>query len=208
MTKTSTRIAAALAGAAVVAALASCGTATEKATNPGAGEVAASSAAQAATHNSDDVMFAQMMIPHHQQAVELSALVPGRSSDPSLITLADAIAGQQQPEIDTMKAALQQWGVDPEKPAHGSGHAGMAMQGMVDDATIVKLEALKGSAFDELWLKSMIGHHAGAIAMAKSEIVDGKNPEMIALANNIVAAQQTEIDQMNSMLAAMAAQGG
>ncbi|MBU3749997.1 MAG: DUF305 domain-containing protein, partial [Mycobacterium sp.] len=131
MTKTSTRIAAALAGAAVAAALASCGgTATEKATNPSAGEVAASAGAQDATHNSDDVMFAQMMIPHHEQAVELSALVPGRSSDPSLIALADAIAGQQQPEIDTMKATLQQWGVDPEKSAHGSGHAGMAQQGI------------------------------------------------------------------------------
>lgn len=203
MSTTSTRLTAALAGLAAVAALSSCSTATKE--DHGAHATSASSAA-APAHDEDDVMFAQMMIPHHQQAVELAALVPDRSTDPALIKLAAAISAQQQPEIDTMTAALRQWGVNPDEMAHGSGHAGMTMQGMVDDATMVKLEALKGPEFDALWLKSMIGHHQGAIAMAKVEITDGTNPAMIAMAKDIVSAQQSEIDQMNTMLAGV--QGG
>ena len=203
MSTTSTRLTAALAGLAAVAALSSCSTATKE--DHSAHATSASSAA-APAHDEDDVMFAQMMIPHHQQAVELAALVPDRSTDPALIKLAAAISAQQQPEIDTMTAALRQWGVNPDEMAHGSGHAGMTMQGMVDDATMVKLEALKGPEFDALWLKSMIGHHQGAIAMAKVEITDGTNPAMIAMAKDIVSAQQSEIDQMNTMLAGV--QGG
>lgn len=204
MNTTRIRITAALAGAAAIFALSSCSTATKE---DRSAQTSAASATQT-THDTDDVMFAQMMIPHHQQAVELAGLVPDRSTNPAVVKLAAAVSAQQQPEIDTMRASLKQWGVNPDEMAHGSGHAGMAMQGMVDDATMIKLEALKGSEFDALWLKSMISHHQGAIAMADVEIKDGSNPEMITLAKNIVSAQQAEIDQMNSMLAGMGVQGG
>jgi uncharacterized protein (DUF305 family) len=204
MTTTRIRITAALAGAAAIVALSSCSATTKE---DRSAQTSAASATQAA-HNTDDVMFAQMMIPHHQQAVELAALVPDRSTNPAVIKLASTISAQQQPEIDAMRASLKQWGVNPDEMPHGSGHAGMTMQGMVDDATIIKLEALKGSEFDALWLKSMIGHHQGAIAMADVEIKDGSNPEMITLAKNIVSAQQAEIDQMNTMLAGSGVQGG
>lgn len=204
MNTTRIRITAALAGAAAIFALSSCSTATKE---DRSAQTSTASATQT-THDTDDVMFAQMMIPHHQQAVELAGLVPDRSTNPAVVKLAAAVSAQQQPEIDTMRASLKQWGVNPDEMAHGSGHAGMAMQGMVDDATMIKLEALKGSEFDALWLKSMISHHQGAIAMADVEIKDGSNPEMITLAKNIVSAQQAEIDQMNSMLAGMGVQGG
>lgn len=204
MNTTRIRITAALAGAAAIFALSSCSTATKEDRSAQTSTVSATQT----THDTDDVMFAQMMIPHHQQAVELAGLVPDRSTNPAVVKLAAAVSAQQQPEIDTMRASLKQWGVNPDEMAHGSGHAGMAMQGMVDDATMIKLEALKGSEFDALWLKSMISHHQGAIAMADVEIKDGSNPEMITLAKNIVSAQQAEIDQMNSMLAGMGVQGG
>ncbi len=196
------RITAALAGAAAIVALSSCSTATKEDNSAQTSTVAGAQAA----HDTDDVMFAQMMIPHHQQAVELATLVPDRSTNPAVVKLAGAISAQQQPEIDTMRAALKQWGVNPDEMAHGSGHAGMTMQGMVDDSTMIKLEALKGPEFDALWLKSMISHHQGAIAMADVEIKDGENAEMVALAKNIVSAQQAEIGQMNTMLAGV--QGG
>ena len=144
--------------------------------------------------------FAAMMIPHHQQAVELAAMVPDRSTNPDVLALATKIAGAQQPEINTMKALLLQWDVDPNEMSHESGHAGMAMAGMVDDATMVKLDNLKGTDFDTLWLQSMISHHEGAIAMAKTEIADGKSADMVTLAGSIVTAQQAEIDQMKQML--------
>jgi len=187
--------------AAFVTALAvsSCGTAARQDQGLSASET---SAEQVAAHNADDVFFAQLMIPHHQQAIELAMLVPDRSSNPDVVALASKIVGEQQPEINTMKALLLQWNVNPTEMPHESGHAGMAMAGMVDDATLVKLDSLKGADFDALWLQSMINHHQGAIQMAKSEIADGKSADMITLAKNIVAAQQSEIDQMKQILGA------
>jgi uncharacterized protein (DUF305 family) len=148
-------------------------------------------------------MFAQMMIPHHEQALELAALVPDRSSNPEVIALAAKISAEQQPEIGAMKALLLQWEVDPNTSAHGSGHDGMAVEGMVDDATMAKLDSLKGAEFDTLWLQAMINHHRGAIAMAESEIADGRNADMITMATTMVATQQAEIDQMTPILAGL-----
>lgn len=152
-----------------------------------------------AAHNADDIMFAQMMIPHHQQALELSALVPERSSNPAVIALAAKIAAEQQPEINTMKALLLQWDADPTPASDHGGH-GMTMQGMVDDATMAKLQSLKGAEFDTLWLQSMIGHHQGAIEMAKAQVANGSSADMTTLAKSIITAQQAEIDQMKQML--------
>ena len=201
MTSTRTQILAVVAAFAATLAVSSCGTAAREDPREDQGlPASATSAEQVAAHNADDVMFAQMMIPHHQQAVELAAMVPDRSTDPDVIALAAKIAGEQQPEINTMKALLLQWDVDPNEMSHESGHAGMAMAGMVDDATMVKLDNLKGTDFDTLWLQSMISHHEGAIAMAKTEIADGKSADMVTLAGSIVTAQQAEIDQMKQML--------
>jgi uncharacterized protein (DUF305 family) len=199
MTSSHTRVLAAITTLAAAIVLSSCGTAATQ--NQGL-SASATSTDQVAAHNADDVMFAQMMIPHHQQAVEVAAMVPDRSNNPDVIALAAKIAGEQQPEIDTMKALLLQWNVDPNEMSHESGHAGMAMTGMVNDATMVRLDSLKGTSFDMLWLQSMISHHQGAIEMAKTEIADGKSADLITLAKNIVAAQQAEIDQMKQMLGA------
>jgi uncharacterized protein (DUF305 family) len=180
----------------IAAVLSSCTSAADQdrvAQPPSSADVTA----EVAAHNTEDVMFAQMMIPHHRQAIELAALVPGRSTSPELLALATRIAGEQQPEIDTMKALLLQWDADPSA-GHG-GHGGMA--GMVDEATMNRLMALSGPAFESLWLQSMISHHRGAIEMAETEIADGRSPDMITLAKNIVAAQQAEIDQMTQMAA-------
>ena len=200
MSSTRTRLVAVLAAVAAATALTSCSTAAKE--EHGTDASSATSTEQTASHNEDDVMFAQMMIPHHQQAIELTALVPDRSTNPDLIALASKIAGEQQPEIGGMRALLLQWDVNPAEMPHESGHAGMAMQGMIDDATMVKLDSLKGADFDILWLQSMISHHQGAIEMAKIEIADGKNVDMITVAKNIVTAQQAEIDQMKQMLGA------
>ena len=76
----------------------------------------------------------------------------------------------------------------------------MAMSGMVDGATMAKLASLNGTEFDTLWLESMIGHHQGAIEMAKAEIANGENVDAIGMAKTIVDTQQAEIDQMKQML--------
>ncbi len=157
------------------------------------------SAQAAAAHNADDVMFAQMMIPHHQQAIELADLTPQRTDNQALLKLANTISAEQQPEIETMKALLVQWGADPTMGDHGM-HGGNAMQGMVDDATMTKLKSLNGPEFDTLWLQSMIAHHQGAIEMAKTEIAKGQSVDLTTMAKSIVTSQQAEIDQMKQML--------
>jgi uncharacterized protein (DUF305 family) len=149
--------------------------------------------------NADDVAFATNMIPHHQQAVDLSALAPERSTNPELLELATRIAAAQQPEIETLKVFLVQWKENPDAGAGHGGH-GSAMAGMVDEATMTKLESLSGAEFDTLWLESMISHHQGAIEMAKAEIANGENVDAKRLAQTIIDTQQAEIGQMKQML--------
>lgn len=197
MTALHIRAAALLAAAATSLTLSACSTAAKTAEDHSGHS---SSAAASAAHNEDDVLFAQLMIPHHQQAVELANMVPERSTNPDVVNLAARIAGAQQPEIDTMKAQLKGWGINPAEMQHESGHAGLSMQGMVDDTTMLNLRGLKGTDFDILWLTSMTGHHQGAIEMAKVETEAGKSPEMTALARSIITAQQAEIDQMKKIL--------
>jgi uncharacterized protein (DUF305 family) len=170
-----------------------------------------SQSGQPAGFNADDVAFATDMIPHHQQAVEMSGLVPDRSVNPAVIKLAADISAAQGPEIETLKVFLVQWkeggsgddtndtnDASPSPESHG-GH-GMDMQGMVDEATMARLESLKGAEFDKLWLQSMIDHHRGAIEMANAEIANGANADAKNLAQQIVTAQQSEIGQMKQML--------
>jgi uncharacterized protein (DUF305 family) len=152
-----------------------------------------------AGYNADDVAFATNMIPHHQQAVELSSLVPDRSTNPALVKLAADITAAQQPEIETMTVFLVQWNENPDTDTGDGGH-GMTMQGMVDDATVAKLVSLNGTEFDTLWLESMISHHQGAIEMAKAEIANGEHVDAVGLARHIVDMQQAEIGQMKQML--------
>jgi len=159
-----------------------------------------SESSAAAPNNAADVTFVSGMIPHHEQAVEMSALVPQRSTNPEVIKLAADISAAQEPEIQTMKGFLAQWNA-----GEGTGHEGHdmgAMTGMVDDGSMAKLETLKGADFDKLWLTSMIGHHEGAVTMAKTEIADGANADAKALASHIVTAQEAEIAQMKQMVAA------
>ncbi|MFG1934186.1 DUF305 domain-containing protein [Mycobacterium sp. NPDC048908] len=154
---------------------------------------------QPAGFNADDVAFATNMIPHHQQAVDLSALVPDRTTNGRLVELAKQISAAQQPEIEVMKVLLVQWN---ENPDAGSGHGGhgAAMHGMVDEATMTKLTSSSGAEFDKLWLESMISHHQGAIEMAKAETANGDNVDAKNLAQKIVTAQEAEIGQMKQML--------
>jgi uncharacterized protein (DUF305 family) len=153
--------------------------------------------AQAAKHNSDDVNFAEMMIPHHQQALEMAAMVPTRTTNQDLLVLAQHIAMDQQAEIQTLKGLLTQW--REPVPPDNAGH-GMTMTGMVDQATMSQLPLMAGDAFYTLWIKSMIVHHQGAVDMAQTEIARGENPDALRIANIILSSQQREISYMHHLL--------
>jgi uncharacterized protein (DUF305 family) len=154
---------------------------------------------QPAGYNADDVAFATNMIPHHQQAVEPSAMVPDRSTNAELVALAQQISAAQEPEVNVMKVFLVQWNENPDTNSGHAGH-GSTMEGMVDAATMTKMESLNGAEFDKLWLEPMISHHQGAIEMAKAEIANGDNVDAKTLATNIVTTQEAEIGQMKQML--------
>ncbi|MFP5313075.1 MAG: DUF305 domain-containing protein, partial [Actinomycetes bacterium] len=151
-------------------------------------------------HNQADIMFAQMMIPHHAQAVEMSDIVlakPDVSAD--VTALATKIKAAQAPEIQQMTDWLTGWNV----PTMMDDHAGHGMTGMVDDAGIDKLKSATGTEAAKLFLEQMIGHHEGAIDMAQQEISAGKFPDAVKLGHDIVDAQQAEITQMKQLLATL-----
>jgi uncharacterized protein (DUF305 family) len=149
--------------------------------------------------NANDVAFATNMIPHHEQAVEMSALVPDRFTNPEVKAIAEQISAAQGPEIQTMKVLLVQWNENADTNSGHEGHGAM-MQGMVDEATMTRLKSLNGTEFDSLWLESMISHHQGAIEMARAEIANGDNVDAKKLAQTIVDTQQAEIGQMKQIL--------
>lgn len=149
--------------------------------------------------NDADVMFAQMMIPHHEQAVEMAQLTEGRAQDPRVIDLAARVAAAQDPEIDLMTGWLQDWG-QAEPGGTGGMEHGSDMGGMMSEDQMAALETASGPGFDLLWLEMMVEHHTGAIDMAQTEVDDGANTDAVALAGEIIAAQQAEIEEMNGIL--------
>lgn len=160
---------------------------------------AEASSAPDAVHNEVDVKFAQDMIPHHEQAVQMAAMVPTHSDNPELRKLADQISAAQQPEIDQLTTWLTDWGQPlPESGGHG-GHS-MDGPGMMDEAQMGALENTHGDGFDQMWLTMMIEHHEGAIEMAKAEIAGGINPSAQQMAQQIIDSQSAEIARMRKML--------
>lgn len=147
-----------------------------------------------ATYTGADVMFLQMMIPHHQQAIDISNIALKSSKDVELLALADTIIEAQTAEIVQMSSWLKEAGASMDM-----GHSMSGMGGMLDEAELSALAVAKGKEFDALWLKGMIEHHDGAIDMS-SMIADASNPEIKAFGENVIKDQSAQIDQMNAML--------
>lgn len=148
----------------------------------------------ASAFDMNDVMFAQMMIPHHEQAVELATLAESNTTDVTILNLAGRIKEAQQPEIDLMQSWLDDAGAGMDM-----GH-NMTMPGIVSDADMATIRAAKDGDFDRLFLTHMIAHHQGAIEMAKDVLTTSENPDVIALANSIITSQTAEIEEMQAML--------
>ena len=151
---------------------------------------------QGSPHNEADVAFSEMMIPHHQQAVEMATLAETRAESQEVKDLAGAIKAAQDPEIQTMQGWLESWGED------GTSHemSPDEMPGMVDSTTMGKLGKASGAAFDRQFLTAMIAHHEGAVAMAQSEKSDGVHKGSLRLADAIIQTQTAEIKRMRALL--------
>lgn len=144
--------------------------------------------------NDADVEFATGMIPHHQQAVVMSEMAIDQGG-PEVADLAERIQAAQGPEIETMTAWLQDWGVDVPTGMGEMGEMGMMSPGDMQD-----MMDAEGNQFDPIWLEMMIEHHEGAISMSRTQQDDGLNPDAVDLAGTIINVQQSEIDEMEQML--------
>ncbi|MCQ9164158.1 DUF305 domain-containing protein [Arthrobacter sp. STN4] len=188
---------------AAAAMLALAGCSTDGGSMPGMNHGASTSSSMQATvaggdHNAADAMFAQMMIPHHAQAVQMSDIMLAKSGlDPKIMTLAKGIKAAQGPEITKMTTWLTGWA---EPTAMAGNHS---MNGMMTTADLDKLKAAQGTKASKLFLTQMIAHHEGAVEMAKSEVSGGKNADAVTLAKSIVASQETEIKDMKDQLSAL-----
>jgi len=172
-------------------------------------------------YSADDVAFMQGMIHHHQQAVEMSALVRNRTNQPEIVDIAGRIDASQGDEIAFMRGWLTERGEDAPDLAAMAAHAGhdahaghaghegqagqgtMTMPGMATPAQMAELAAARGVAFDRLFLRLMIAHHEGAVEMVSdlfSRSGSAYDPVLYDFANDITNEQQAEIRRMTTLL--------
>ena len=150
----------------------------------------ATSSQSGSGYSADDIAFAEMMIPHHEQAIEMSEIALLNTTNPEVLQLAQEIKDAQSPEIELMKS----WaGVKV------STHAGHMMDGMLSEGELNDLREAKGSDFDALFLKGMIKHHEGAIKMAQA-VATSANKDVADLSASIIKAQQLEIAAIKELL--------
>lgn len=194
MTRSTARPAS-LAGALIAAALVLAGCSDD-------GSHGGTHAGSPADVNETDIAFAQGMIVHHEGALEMAQLADDRAEDPRVLDLAGRIEAAQEPEIETMTGWLEEWGEPTSAEGdhstdgmdHGSGDMGMSEEDMS------ALEDASGAEFDRMWLELMTEHHEGAVEMSETEIAEGRNADAVALAEDIVESQSTEIEEMATLL--------
>ncbi|MFG3099081.1 DUF305 domain-containing protein [Streptomyces sp. NPDC048182] len=161
----------------------------------------ASPEAGAQAHNAQDVAFAQGMVPHHRQALEMAGMASGRAASAKVKDLAARIEKAQDPEITTMTGWLTAWGEKVPGTAHSEHSDGMSgMTGMMDDQDMTDLEKASGAEFDRMFLSLMVEHHEGAVEMATTEQSAGRYGPANKLAGEVVTAQQGEIAEMKALL--------
>lgn len=192
----------------LVATLAACGSDdsssadTAAPATTAAAEAPASTPAGDVTLNDADIEFAQGMIAHHEQAIEMAeiALDPNRQAGAEVLDLATRIQAAQEPEIEQMTAWLTAAGESITMDM-SEGHDMSSMEGMMTAEQMDALAVATGTEFDTMWLEMMIAHHEGAISQSQTVKANGSNPDVLALADQIVAAQQGEIAEMQALLA-------
>jgi uncharacterized protein (DUF305 family) len=175
---------------AVLALLAGCANTTQETSHGDHGDHSDHSETME-TMGETETMFATMMIPHHQQAIDMSELALNNSTNQDVRKLAQQIIDAQAHEIEQMQAWID---------GHGHEvHGDHEMAGMASEEDMAKLATLESPEFDELFLNLMIVHHEGALDMVS--MLDGtEEPEAKELAKHIVEVQKAEIALMNQLL--------
>lgn len=147
-----------------------------------------------------DLRFIDGMILHHQGAVVMAEAVLEHSEREELRQLAQAVITAQQGEIDQMQQWRQEWYPDASaEPVMYHARMGHSMAMTPEMQAAMMMDGDLGTAdaeFDLRFINAMIPHHEGALAMAEQALENSDRTELQELARNILATQQTEIDQM------------
>lgn len=202
-----------------IGSLAACGSSDDNGQDPMNGMMGDNSQTTSSTgtktgFNDADVTFAQDMIPHHQQALEMVELTEGRALSPAAQAIVDGIQAAQAPEIETMSGWLKDWGKTipgPSLPGHDMGDMGDmddmgddemdgGSMGMMSSEQMMQLGNASDAAFEKMWLRMMVTHHEGAVEMAQTEVKDGEYADAVQLAQAIISGQTAEISKMNELL--------
>lgn len=164
-------------------------------------------------HNEADVDFATAMVEHHAQAIQMANFTIGRTGiDPRIAELAEEIRLSQTAEIDEMAELLRTWGEEVPQTGFATGdshsHDGEMvggdhadMPGMMTAAEMAELADAERDAFAEMWMRMMIEHHEGALAMIDEVQDDGEHAGLRDLAEEMEEAQRTEIGDLERWLA-------
>ena len=159
------------------------------------------------SYSPDDVKFMQDMIPHHNQAVQMAALVGHRTNRQEVLDLAGRIDASQADEIDFMQQWLRERGETvPDPTAHHAMHTSHKMAGMASPEDMAKLAQLRDSPFDRLFLRLMIAHHKGAVTMVEELLEQpgsAYDPVLFDFVNDITNDQNAEVERMNALLASL-----
>ena len=158
---------------------------------------AESRVAENAAFNEADLNFVEQMIPHHEQAVQISQLAENRAEDEEVRTIASDIAFIQAIELEELQGWLIEWGFDGAEHSH-EDHADAA--GMLSADEVQQLEASSGSEFDALFTQLMIQHHEGAIAAARELLETGKSEDIRFFAQSLIESQGAELEQLRFIL--------
>ncbi|OZC94846.1 hypothetical protein CH262_14445 [Rhodococcus sp. 05-2255-1e] len=175
--------------------------------------------------DSVDVGFAQDMSLHHNQAIEMSAMALGRSTDPVIRTLAFDVLTSQQSQVGTMQGWLTLWDrpylpdgppmtwmteassteghpMDMSASANDSGQDARSMPGMASTAELTALRRMNAEEFDGRYLQLLRRHHRGGIPMAELGAANATVPAVAALAGSIASTQTAEVGQIDALLSA------
>lgn len=178
----------------------SAGTSTTAST-PTSEQSTSQTPAEVAEHNASDVMFAQMMMPHHEQAIVMSDIILAKDGIPAKVaSLAEDIKAAQGPEIAQLTEWLEQWG---EPTAPDDDHAMSEMDGMLSEQQLQQLSDSEGVDAARLFMEQMIAHHEGAVTMAEDQVANGNYQPAIDMAHTIIDTQQQEIETMRGLLATL-----
>lgn len=195
---------------AVGLALSACGTSGAAPTAGGA--PSSHGASTGGRDNEADVAFAQGMLIHDRQGVEVAGMAPTRAVSPEVKGLASAVLAVDQLHLATLTGWLHTWGApvpadkgsgDPAgtgDTASASAGRSVTVVGLLDSEAVIELGNGHGRAWDQLFLQGMSTFQDGALQMAKSELAHGANTDARALARKVIAADSAEVSQIQQLL--------